>query len=121
MSEHTEPRLPNPRVGKHPPLMEHSFAALGWLQRAAQAVGSPRFPETLDRVAFYLDKTARHAHTPGERAVLAGLWAAVSNLADANAQARTLLGHGCEDMVVAEAAELVERIENPDNPFHRNP
>ena len=104
-----EPALPNPRVGKHPPLMEHSFAALGWLQRAAQAVGSPRFSECLDRAAFYLDRAAARAHTPGEQAVLAGLWTALSGLADANAQARTLLGHGCEDMVAAEAAELVER------------
>lgn len=121
MSEHTEPALPNPRVGKHPPLMEHSFAALGWLQRAAQAVGSARFAESLDRAAFYLDKTAAHAHTPGEQAVLAGLWSALSNLTDADTQARTLLAHGCGGMAAADAAEMVERIENPENPFYRNP
>lgn len=106
-----EPRLPNPQVGKHPPLMEHSFAALGWLQRAAQAVGSARFAETLDRARFYLDKADAHAHTPGEDAVLAGLHDSLDSLIAANAAARTLLARGCEQMSVADAAEFVELIE----------
>lgn len=107
----TEPRLPDPRVGKHPPLMEHSFAALGWLQRAGQAVGSARFPETLARARFYLDKAEAHVHTPGEDAVMQGLYDSLDYLIAANAQARTLLARGCEQMRVADVAEFVELIE----------
>lgn len=112
-----EPALPNPRVGKHPPLMEHSFAALGWLQRAAQAVGSPRFSECLDRAAFYLDRAAARAHTPGEQAVLAGLWTALSGLADADAEGRRLLGASCQAMTVADATEFVEMCEDGEKNF----
>lgn len=108
----TEPALPNPRVGKHPPVMEHAFAALGWLQRAAQAVGSVRFAESLDRAAFYLDKTGEHSHTPGEQAVLAGLRSALSNLTEANAEARALLAQSCSGMMVADVVEFIELVEN---------
>lgn len=113
----TEPRLPNPRVGQHPPVMEHAFAALGWLQRAAQAVGSVRFAESLERAAFYLDKTAGHSHTPGEQAVLAGLWTALSNLTEANVQARALLAQGCSGVMVADVAEFVEMCEDAETNF----
>ena len=116
-AENAEPALPNPRVGQHPPVMEHAFAALGWLQRAAQAVGSVRFAESLERAAFYLDKTAGHSHTPGEQAVLAGLWAALSNLTEANAEARALLAQGCSGMMVADVAEFVELIEDGEKNF----
>lgn len=108
----SEPRLPDPRVAsKHPPLMDLSFAALGWLQRAGQAVGSARFPETLDRARFYLNKAKAHARTPGEDAVLSGLYDSLDYLIAANAQARTLLARGCEQMRVADVAEFVELIE----------
>lgn len=113
MSEHTEPRLPNPRAAQPPPLMEVSFAALGWLQRAGQAVGSARFVEAIRRAGFYLEKTAELAQTPGERAVVDGLEAAVDNLIAANAEARSLLARSCADMMVADVAEFIELIEEP--------
>jgi len=110
-----EPRLPDPRVAsKHPPLMDHSFAALGWLQRAGQAVGSARFPEALTRARFYLDKAEEHVHTPGEDAVLQGLYDSLDYLIAANAAARTLLARGCEQMTAADAAAFVELAESDD-------
>ena len=109
-------RLPNPRVGKHAPLMDHSFAALGWLNRAGQAVGSARFAETLDRAQFYLDKANLFCVTPGEVAVLQGLYDSLDRLIAANAEARGLLARGCESMLAADAAEFVELIEAGDAP-----
>lgn len=116
MTDPVEPKLPNPRPAlQHPPLMDHSFAALGWLQRAGQAVGSNRFPEALTRARFYLDKAEAHAHTPGEDAVMRGMRDSVDYLIEANAQARSLLARGCEDMRVAEVAEFIELIEGEKN------
>lgn len=113
-----EPRLPNPRPPlKHPPLIDHSFAALGWLQRAGQAVGSARFPEAMDRAAFYLSKAGQHAHTPGEDAVMRGLYDSLDYLVAANAEARTLLARGCESMLAADAAEFVELCEAGEQNF----
>lgn len=119
----TQPRpddLPNPRPPlKHPPLMDLSFAALGWLYRAAEASGSERFAETLDRCRFYLERTERHVTTPAERAVFDALSSAVDGLITANAQARVLLSDSVSGMDAAEASEFVELCEavdenNPD-------
>lgn len=107
MTTSNRPRLPNPRpAAKHPPLMEHSFAAQGWLYRAAQAVGSPRFVETIERARFYLDKASKHCRTPGEQAVLQGLYDAVDRLITANAEGRALLTQSCSEMNAAEATEF---------------
>lgn len=110
--ETNDPPLPDPFPRRHPPLMEYSFAAQGWLYRAAQAVGSARFVEALDRARFYLSKANKHCWTPGEAAVLQGLYDSVDGLIEANAKARQLLHHSCEGMNAAEAAEFVELIES---------
>ena len=52
--------LPNPYPCAHPVLRELSFAALGYLSRAADAAGSDRFDETIVRARFYLAKAASH-------------------------------------------------------------
>ena len=54
---------------RKPPFTDHSFAALGWAHRAAEAVGSPRFAETITRAEFYFAQAARHSGTPGEGAI----------------------------------------------------
>jgi hypothetical protein len=105
-------RLPNPRAAtQHPPLMELSFAALGWLNRTAQAVGSDRFAELVNRTEFYLDRAEEHVFTPAEQAVIEGMRHGLGLLLTVNAQARTLLAESCSDMLAADAAEFVELVE----------
>lgn len=107
-----EDNLPNPRPPlKHPPLMDYSFAALGWLYRAAEATGSPRFDEIIVRARFYLTKADRFANTPADRAVLSGMHTSLTALVDADRQARTLLSESVSGMDAAEATEFVELIE----------
>lgn len=110
--------LPNPRLPRqHPPLMDVSFAALGWLHRAAQAVGSDRFFEALDRAQFYLDRTAELAQTPAERALLAGLLVTATGLRGEDRCARTLLDASCAGMDAVVATEFVEMCEAADDPI----
>lgn len=91
--------------------MELNFAALGWLQRSAQAVGSDRFPETLQRSRFYLEKAACHAATPAEAAVITGLAASVDALLQADVDARQLLDDSVSGIADACAAELDQLLE----------
>lgn len=94
--------------------MELSFAALGWLQRSAQAVGSDRFPEALQRSRFYLEKAAGCAVTPAEAAVINSLTAAVGDLFQADADARRLLDDsvtGIADACAADIDQLLETTE----------
>ena len=112
-----EDELPNPRPPlMHPPLMDLSFAALGWLHRTAAAVGSDRFVEALDRSRFYLGRCAGHAVTPAERAVVDGLWAVVDGLITANALSRVLLSDSVSGMCAADATEFVELCEADHDP-----
>lgn len=90
------------------------FAALGWLCRSAQAVGSDRFAETARRSGFYLDKAASHAHTPAELAVITSLTASQDALILADADARRLLANsvvGITDSCATEVAQLLDTIE----------
>lgn len=104
--------IPDPRLPQqHPPLMDLSFATLGWLHRAAQSVGSERFFETLERAQFYLDRTLAHVRTPGERAVYTGLSEALGGLIDADRAARLLLRDSVSGLDAAEATEFVELCE----------
>lgn len=112
-----EDHLPDPRPPlRHPPLMDLSFAALGWLHRAAAAVGSDRFVEALDRSRFYLGRCAGHATTPAERAVVDGLSAVVDGLVTANARSRVLLADSVSGMGAADATEFVELCEADRDP-----
>lgn len=107
-------RMPNPRPPvKHPPLMDLSFAALGWVNRAAQAVGSDRFAESVNRSRFYIARAEEHAATPAERAVIEGLYFSVDLIIEANAKARTMLAESCQEMAVADLVEFTERIDGP--------
>ena len=84
--------LPDPRPPlHHPPMMDLSFAALGWLNRAAQAVGSPRFTEAVTRSRFYLERARGHAFTPAECALITGLASSLQGLIEADVEARRLL------------------------------
>ena len=102
----SEPRVPK----RYGPLMAQSFA-LGWLNRAAQAVGSPRFPETLRRATLSVDQAATHARAPGDLAVIAGLSLSLDELRRADSQGRILLGESVSGMNAAEACEFVEVLE----------
>lgn len=104
--------FPDPIPRKHPPIMDHSFAALGWLHRAAQAVGSPRFAESLGRARFYTVRAAIEASTPAEVSVVNGLIAAEEGLVEADADARRLLAESVSGMDAAEACEFVEMCES---------
>lgn len=95
-----------------PPLMNNSYAALGWCHRAANAVGSDRFPETVRRAAFYVEQVSRLATTPGERSILAGLAIALDELVIADVQARQVLADSVSGMNAAEATEFVELVES---------
>lgn len=111
-----EDRMPDPRPPlQHPPLMDLSFAALGWLIRSSQAVGAERFFESLERAQFYLDRTAVYAHTPAERAVWEGLSAALDGLIAADRQAREMLRDSVSGMDAAQACEFVELCEAADD------
>lgn len=105
--------MPDPRFSnrRQPPFVDLTFAVLGWTHRAAQAVGSDRFSETLNRASFYLAQAAMHAHTPGEEAVITGAQSALDELAVANAQARVVLAESVSGMDAAEATEFVELCE----------
>ena len=100
-------RLPDPRPPlKHPPLMDLSFAALGWLYRLAQAVGGDRFEETANRAQFYLEKASACAHTPAELAVLASMHGSLDALKEVDIEARELLGESVSGIADACAAEV---------------
>ena len=110
-----EGRLPNPRpTAYHPPLMELSFAALGWLNRTAQAVGSDRFAESANRCRFYLARAEEHVFTPAEQSVIEGMRHALELLLADNARTRTLLAESCTGMLASDAAEFVELCESED-------
>lgn len=84
--------LPDPRPPRqHPPMMDLSFAALGWLNRAAQAVGSIRFAESMTRSRFYLERARGYARTPADTAIITGLASSLQGLIEADAEARRLL------------------------------
>lgn len=107
--------IPDPKPPlKHPPLMDLSFAALGWLTRASQAVGADRFFEELERAQFYLGRSRAHARTPGELALIEGLSEALGGLIDADRQARQLLTDSVSGMDAAEATEFIEMCEAED-------
>lgn len=110
--ENPEVRFPK----RKPPFSDLSFSTLGWLNRAASAVGADRFFECLERAQFYLDRTAATAATPAERAVVAGLTLSLSALIDTDRVARKLLQASCSGMDAAEATEFVEMCEAAENP-----
>ena len=93
--------LPDPRPVTVTPLMDVTFAALGWLNRTAQAVGSERFAEAMTRSRFYLDRARTIAATPAELAVITGMAASQQGLIEADAQARELLEESLLDFDAA--------------------
>lgn len=110
-----EDELPEPRTFRgHPPFTDLSFATLGWLNRSARATGADRFFECLERSQFYLERTAVHAHTPAEAAIVDGLAAMLGGLIDADRDARAMLADSCSGMDAAEACEFVEMCETAD-------
>lgn len=98
------------------PLTDTSFATLGWLNRSAQAIGSDRFFEALERANFYLDRTLGHVRTPAERAVYNGLSEALGGLIEADRAARTVLKDSVSDINAADACEFVELCEDGPTP-----
>jgi hypothetical protein len=100
---------PSPKV---PPLLSHSFAALGWIGRAGQAVGSDRFAEAVTRASFNIDQCAIYVHTPAEKAVLEGLLGMVDGVVRADAEARELLGDSVSGMADLCADEVVQVLES---------
>ena len=110
--------LPDPRPPlQHPPIMELSFAALGWLNRAAQAVGSIRFTESIQRSRFNLERAKDHARTPAELAVIAGLASSLQGLIRADADTRELLAASLSalDAALEEGGLPAEPADNADD------
>ena len=110
--------LPDPRPPRqHPPIMELSFAALGWLNRAAQAVGSIRFTESIQRSRFNLERAKDHARTPAELAVIAGLASSLQGLIRADADTRELLAASLSalDAALEEGGLPAEPADNADD------
>ena len=110
--------LPDPRPPlQHPPIMELSFAALGWLHRAAQAVGSIRFTESIQRSRFNLERAKDHARTPAELAVIAGLASSLQGLIRADADTRELLAASLSalDAALEEGGLPAEPADNADD------
>ena len=107
--------LPYPYPARKLPLLtDLSFASLGWINRAAQAVGSDRFVETARRARFYIREATGHAITPAEAAVMEGLSATVDALDEADAEARALLGEAVSGLSEAFATDVVEYLQSAD-------
>ena len=107
-------KLPNPYPRKVTSLMEVTFAALGWLNRTAQAVGSERFAEAVTRSRFYLDRARNLAATPAELAVITGMASSLPGLIEADVQARELLEESLSDIDAAfEGAWLPGELDDP--------
>jgi hypothetical protein len=105
-------QLPNHRFPSElGALVDFTHAGLGWLLRAAEAVGAPRFRELVDRAGFYLDKAFVVAQTPAERVVVDGLIQSGLALLEADAEARRVLTESVSGMSAADAAEFVELAE----------
>ena len=92
--------------------MDLSFAALGWLNRCAQAAGSDRFDETARRSRFYINTAAGHAHTPAELAIVTGLTTTLDALVVADAEARALLADSVSTIADACATEVTHLLES---------
>ncbi|MBU3706730.1 MAG: hypothetical protein FGM50_08645 [Mycobacterium sp.] len=90
--------------------MELAFAGLGWVLRAADAVGSDRFTESVARAHVNIGRAGTYAKTPAERQVLAGMTAILDALDCADADAREVLGEAAStmlsEMVPDDLAEL---------------
>ena len=104
--------LPDPLPPlRHPPLLDLSFAALGWLFRCTGAIGSPRFGEALERTQFYLMRANAYAETPAEKALVWALFEGLGEINGENLAAERLLAESVSGMNAAEATEFVELIE----------
>ena len=91
--------------------MDLSFASLGWIFRCVEAIGSPRFGETLERAQFYLGRARAHTSTPAEVEVVWALFEGLGKVNSANLAAERLLAESVSGMDAAEACEFVELIE----------
>ena len=96
--------------------MSLSFAGLGWINRAARAVGSDRFDETVRRARFYIDEARAHALTPAEVAVIDGLSATADAVVRADADARVVLGESVSEMAETFAADVAQFLQTADEP-----
>lgn len=104
--------LPDPRPPwRHPPLMDLSFASLGWIFRCSAAIGTPRFGETLERAQFYLGRARAYADTPAELEIVWALFEGLGKVNSANLAAKRLLAESVSGMDAAEACEFVELCE----------
>lgn len=92
--------------------MELSFAGLGWVLRAANAVGSDRFAESIARARFNLGRAGAYAVTPAEKQVLAGMVAILDALDCADADAREVLGAAASTMLSAMVPDDLAELES---------
>lgn len=87
-----------------------TFASLGWVTRAAGAVGSDRFAESARRARFYLNRAAGHADTPAERAVIAGMASALDAVLRCDADSRFVLEEFASEIPDICAAEALASL-----------
>ena len=98
-------------ISNYPPMMGVSSAALDWLNRAGQDIGTERVFEDLERAQFYVDRTAFYAQTPAEKAIVRGLEQILIGVIDADRDARETLKDSIGGMSLADATEFVEMCE----------
>lgn len=95
---------------RHP--AQRFLAAVGWLCRAADAVGSPRFAETHVRASICVDMAADVADTPARKVVVRALADAVMSLASVDSAVRSLLQDSVSGMDALIANTFVWFVEN---------
>lgn len=96
--------------------MELSFAGLGWVLRAAGAVGSDRFAECITRARFNIGQAGTYAVTPADKQVLVAMTAMLDALDCADADAREVLGEAASTMLSAIVPDDLAGLESLPSP-----
>lgn len=96
--------------------MDLAFAGLGWVLRAADAVGSDRFAECITRARFNIGRAGTYAKTPADKQVLAAMTAMLDALDCADADAREVLGAAVSTMLSAMVPDDLAELESLPSP-----
>ena len=96
--------------------MELAFAGLGWVLRAAEAVGSDRFAECITRARFNIGRAGAYPATPADKQVLAGMTDILDALARSDTDAREVLGEAASTMLSAIVPDDLAELESLPSP-----
>ena len=92
--------------------MDLSFAGLGWVLRAAGAVGSDRFAECITRARFNIGRAGAYAMTPADKEAVTGLADILDALARSDTDAREVLGEAASTMLSAIVPDDLAELES---------